>query len=370
MAMTASQDQVVAAPSEAELLQTALSHVGVGVASLRADGSIITSNDGFFDMLRRAGMISLEFVGGTRDELISRSLYDISPKLRDRPKQVAGLTGCTFELQYSDVRDEMGAILILIKDVTSRHRSEQAMQDVLEQKNIIEQARTTFVSQVAHHFRTPLNVILGYIDILSAGDGNEIDAATRNSYLGFTRESAKALLLNMNEMMEIIRLQRNQQPVELEVRELRTLMSGAIEEIRPVLVAEDVELEAQALFDVIEGSCVRMDARLARRAIASLLRTSAVLGGPGSRLKLDGRKAENNALKVLVEFEVGRTDVQSILDSIHSGEPVKEISLTGHASGYGLALAAILLRLCEIEISATAVGERGACIEMTFSMSA
>ena len=54
-------------------------------------------------------------------------------------------------------------------------------------------------------------------------------------------------------------------------------MSGAIEEIRPVLVAEDVELEAQALFDVIEGSCVRMDARLARRAIASLLRTSAVL---------------------------------------------------------------------------------------------
>ena len=62
--MTASQDQVVAAPSEAELLQTALNHVGVGVASLRADGSIITSNDGFFDMLRRAGMISLEFVGG------------------------------------------------------------------------------------------------------------------------------------------------------------------------------------------------------------------------------------------------------------------------------------------------------------------
>ena len=160
---------------------------------------------------------------GTRDELISRSLYDISPKLRDRPKQVAGLTGCTFELQYSDVRDEMGAILILIKDVTSRHRSEQAMRDVLEQKNIIEQARTTFVSQVAHHFRTPLNVILGYIDILSAGDGNEIDAATRNSYLGFTRESAKALLLNMNEMMEIIRLQRNQQPVELEVRELADL---------------------------------------------------------------------------------------------------------------------------------------------------
>ena len=46
--MTASQDQVAAAPSEAELLQTTLNHVGVGVASLRADGSIITSNDGFF----------------------------------------------------------------------------------------------------------------------------------------------------------------------------------------------------------------------------------------------------------------------------------------------------------------------------------
>ena len=369
MALTASQNQAAIASSDAELLQVTLNNVACGVASVRADGSVITSNEVFYDMLRRAGLLKLEFVSRKREDLIALSLYDISPKLRECPKQVAGLTGRAFELQYIDVQDRLGGTMILMNDVTSRSRNEQAMQDVLAQKEIMEQARTTFVSQVAHHFRTPLNVILGYVDVLAAGDGNEIDASTRASYLGFIRESAKALLLNMNEMMEIIRLQRNEQPVELEFRELRTLISGAIDEIQSVLVAEDVELDSTAMLDVIGNSCVRMDARLARRAIASLLRTSAVLGGPGSRLKLSGRKSAPDALTVFVEFEVGRTDVQSILVSIRSGEPVKEISLTGNATGYGLALAAILLRLSEIRISASALGERGVCIEMTFSTS-
>lgn len=369
MGLTASQNQVAVASSDAELLQATLNKVACGVISVRADGGVITSNDVFYDMLRRAGLLKLEFVSSKREDLTALSLYDVSPKLRDRPTRVAGLTGCAFELQYIDVQDQLGGTLILMNDVTSRRRNEQAMRDVLAQKEVMEQARTTFVSQVAHHFRTPLNVILGYIDILAAGDSNEIDASTRTSYLGFIRESAKALLLNMNEMMEIIRLQRNEQPVELEVRELRTLISGAIDEIQAVLVAEDVELDSTAMLEVIGTSRVRMDARLARRAIASLLRTSAVLGGPGCQLQLGGRISEPNALTVFVEFEVGRTDVRSILDSIDSGEPVKEISLTGNASGYGLALAAMLLRLCEIQISATAVGERGVCIEMTFSTS-
>ena len=369
MVLTASQDQVAVASTDAELLQVTLNNVACGVASVRADGGVITSNEVFYDMLRRAGLLKLEFVSTKREDLVALSLYDVSPKLRDCPNKVAGMTGCAFELQYIDVQDQLGGTLILMNDVTSRRRSEQAMCDVLAQKEVMEQARTTFVSQVAHHFRTPLNVILGYVDILAAGDGNEIDAGTRTSYLGFIRESAKALLLNMNEMMEIIRLQRNEQPVELEVRELRTLISGAIDEVQSVLVAEDVELDSTAMLDVIGTSCVRMDARIARRAIASLLRTSAVLGGPGSQLKLDGRISASDALTVIVEFEVGRTDVQSILVSIQSGEPVKEISLTGNASGYGLALAAMLLRLCEIRISATAMGERGVCIEMAFSTS-
>ncbi len=367
VALTSSQDKVATATSEVELLQATLNGIGSGVASVADDGRVITSNDRFYDMLRRAGLLSLEFFGRSREEIVTRSLYDVAPRLQQRPRQVTGLTGCKFELQYIDARDQLGGTLILMQDVTSQHRSEQAMQEVLEQKQVIEQARTTFVSQVAHHFRTPLNVILGYIDILSAGDVNEVDAATRNSYLGFIRESASALLLNMNEMMEIIRLQRNQQPVELEARALHTLLSGAIEEIQPVLISEEVELDSGTVFETIGTRCARMDARLARRAMTSLLCTSAVLGGTGSCLRLRAQALASNFLCIKVEFDAGRTDVQSILDSIDSGEPVKEISLTGNASGYGLALAAILLRLCQIEISATAIGERGVCIEMKFS---
>lgn len=112
VALTSSQEKVATATSEVELLQATLNSIGSGVVSVCDDGRVITSNDRFYDMLRRAGLLSLEFFGRSREELVTRSLYDVSPRLQQRPKQVAGLTGCKFELQYIDARDQLGGTLI------------------------------------------------------------------------------------------------------------------------------------------------------------------------------------------------------------------------------------------------------------------
>jgi signal transduction histidine kinase len=89
-----------------------------------------------------------------------------------------------------------------------------------------------------------LHVILGYVDILAEAEDGTMDRLTRDSYLQFIRESASALLLNMNEMMEIIRLQRSEQEVEFEVRRLGVVLQNVIAEVQPTLEAEDVTLEA------------------------------------------------------------------------------------------------------------------------------
>jgi alkyl sulfatase BDS1-like metallo-beta-lactamase superfamily hydrolase len=91
----------------------------------------------------------------------------------------------------------------------------------------------------------------------------------------------------MNEMMEIIRLQRDEQDVELEVRRLGTVLQNVFAEIQPALEAEDVTLDADQAVERALGFHSRLDMLVARRGLASLLRTCAVLGGGGSVLRLD-----------------------------------------------------------------------------------
>ncbi len=352
--------------TEVELLRATLDLMPCGVAVLGPDSTVLTSNARFYDMLSRAGVLVPVSAGYTRQQLITGRLSECAPALSAMPEELMGPSGSKFQLSYTHGKPHTGCMTIIVRDVTVEHMSSGALSAALEQKQMIEQAKTAFVSQVAHHFRTPLNVILGYCDILS-GQGSQVDQVTQTSYLQFISESAAALLLNMNEMMDIIRLQRNEQIVEMETRELRRLFNGPIAEIESILWKESVTLDPEKMFQTIGRTTVRMDARLARRAVTSLLRTCAVLGGEGSTLVLAANPLPAaGQMQVTLEFDAGRTDAKSVVDSVMTGEPVKEISLTGNASGYGVVLAAVLLRLSEVDIVATATGERHVCITMVF----
>jgi hypothetical protein len=59
-------------------------------------------------------------------------------------------------------------------------------------------------------------------------------------------------------------------------------------------------------------------------------------------------------LSLVLSFQPGRASPSDVVLSIETGEPVKEISLTGRASGYGVVLAALLLKLCNAEVHAEA----------------
>ena len=355
-----------ALPGEVELLQATLDLVPSGVVTIDAGANILTSNARFFDMLKHAGLIVTPFSSLSNKQLTGCVLTEIAPALLNQPEEVAVSSSRKFLFTYVDAVDGSDGGTVLINDVIAKPISDEVEGNSQEREDSIELAKTAFVSQVAHHFRTPLNVILGYVGIMTA-QGSRMDPDIQTTYLDFIRESASALLLNMNEMMDIIRLQRREQPVELENRELSSLVTEVVSETHSVLQDEAVILETGDLIDTIGTTRVVMDVRLARRALAGLVRTCAVLSGQGSSLKMSAERLDDDQkIKVSLDFLAGRSDVASIIDSIEKGEPIKEISLTGNASGYGIVLAAVLLKLCEVEITATEHGEKEVSISMVF----
>lgn len=354
----------------ASALRATLDAVDIGVAVIDDAGNFQTCNDRFFAMLDRAGLLAEGLSGKSAEELARLSVIELAPVLERRPEEAKGPGGREFRFSYKMDPAGFNGTLIQVRDVTGQVIDATAIDSAREQADMIEQARTAFISQVAHHFRTPLHVILGYVDILAEAEDGSMDRLTRDSYLQFIRESASALLLNMNEMMEIIRLQRDEPDVEFEVRRLGTVLQNVIAEVQPALEAEDVRLEADEAVERALEFHSRLDMLVARRGLASLLRTCAVLGGGGSVLKLGAEDCADGRLSLVLMFQPGRASPSDVVLSIETGEPVKEISLTGRASGYGVVLAALLLKLCNAEVGAEVCGDRQLRISLTFAPAA
>ena len=354
-------DKLVAA----DLQQAALEAIDAGVAIVDDAGRVLVSNRRFFSMLDRAGLLSSVHAGMDHELLAGLPLGSVAPGLSERPEQSRGPGGRVFEISYKMDPPGLHGTLIQLRDITGQVIDTNAVDEARLKSEQIERARNAFVSQVAHHFRTPLHVILGYIDILADSEDKSLDAVVRNSYLEFIREAAAALLLNMNEMMEIIRLQRREVEVEAEPRDLGLLLDMVTGEVQEALQAEQVRLDAQHAIAGLSGVMSRIDVRHARRGLNSLLRTCAVLGGQGCTLQLSSAQQGGTACLTLT-FRSGRAKRDDVVASIETQEPVKEISLTGRASGYGIVLAVLLLEACNAKVAVVRGETADMVIAITF----
>ena len=349
------------------LLQAMLEAIDTGVAAIDDSGCLLASNSRFVSMLDRAGLLAPGHAGIQSGSLPGLSLDVVAPGLGARPPQARGPGGRVFDISYKMDPAGLHGTLIQLRDVTGQVIDAGAVDEARLKAEQIEHARNAFVSQVAHHFRTPLHVILGYVDLLADAEPDTLDRSARNSYLDFIRDSAAALLLNMNEMMEIIRLQRGEQAVELEVRDLGQLVSSAALEVQADMDAEQAVLDSAGAIAGLAGVRSKLDVRLARRGLNSLFRTCAVLGGQGCRLELSSHGSDGDKASLRLSFQTGRATPADVAASVELQEPVKEISLTGRASGYGIVLAVLLLEACNAEVAVEAGDDTLVVITINFN---
>lgn len=85
-------------------------------------------------------------------------------------------------------------------------------QDVTEQKKAegvlrkLDQAKSDFISIVAHELRTPLVAIFGYSELLE-DDGNHLTKEQRENYLSIVQSNAEALNRLVDDLLDIGRIQ-------------------------------------------------------------------------------------------------------------------------------------------------------------------
>jgi len=225
------------------------------------------------------------------------------------------------EISTSVWRSEDGRrhVVGLMNDVTAARRSAEELQrarDAAEQANIeleeslnrardlafkasqASRAKSEFVANVSHEFRTPLNGIIGMAELLLKTDRNEeqqVFAATLQS-------SARTLLALVNDILDFSKIEARR--LELEVLDFD--LEGVVEEVCELLnfPATEKRLELLCLVEPGTPSLLRGDPVRLRQVLTNLVGNAVKFTEQGEvvlRVNLENESAEEATLRFRVQ---------------------------------------------------------------------
>ncbi len=124
-------------------------------------------------------------------------------------------------------------VVVLFRDITERHRSEQALagalateQQAVERLRELERVKSDFVSTVSHELRTPITSIMGYVEVLMEGEVGELTGAQSGLMERVDRNSRRLLLL-VEDLLTLSQIESSRLTINTVPTDLRNVVAAA-----------------------------------------------------------------------------------------------------------------------------------------------
>jgi PAS domain S-box-containing protein len=222
--------------------------------------AIVQSSEDAIISKSREGMISSWNPGAERlfgyesHEIIGRPMLVLVPPEGRHDEQLIMERVLAGEevLSYESQRQRKDGTLVDVSVTVSPIKdgrgaisgSSSITRDVTERKRIQEEAdrlKDEFFATVSHELRTPLTSIIGYTDLLLAGDAGELTEQQRR-FLEVTDRNAKRQLRLVGDMLFVSKAEAGEFSIELGSVDLHRLVAGCVEAARPAAEKKGIEL--------------------------------------------------------------------------------------------------------------------------------
>lgn len=204
------------------------------------------------------------------------------------------------ELSVSSTLGEDGENFVaFLRDISDRIRAENALLRARDEALTGEKAKAELLAVMSHEMRTPLNGMLGTLELLQ-----DTKLSPRQSeYLGIIDTSGKMLLHHVNEVLEISRLDSGKAKLDAKPFDLSALLAEICDSQRPVAAANGNQLTVSG--GNLQGELVSGDALRLRQILLNILGNALKFTRNGSvRVEMD-RLDQGD----VVEFRISDTGI-------------------------------------------------------------
>lgn len=176
--------------------------------------------------------------------------------------------GITLPLEVSQGATSLAqrpVYVYFLRDITERLRAEEALKASLDKAVAGEQAKAHFLAVMSHEMRTPLNGILGIVELLR----DSLNSERNRHYLSVLERSGKVLLEHVNEVLDLTEIEARGITLNMAPFHLDKMLDEITAAMRPSAEAKGNELtltRVPAQLGYFEGDAMRL-----RQVLANLL---------------------------------------------------------------------------------------------------
>lgn len=228
------------------------------------------------------------------------------------------------------------------------------MVEALNQKAIeteeYNQLKSNFLATISHEFKTPLNIILGSIQLLENTDMNDLEEFKRlfNKYIGIQKQNSYRLLRLISNFIDITKIESSNVKIKLRNNDIVKV----IEDITMSIVEYTKMKDISIIFDTdVEEKIIAFDVDMMERIMLNLLSNAIKFTEKGGEIQVNIYVEEEKVIISVKDNGIGipQDKLEMIFDRFAQVENPLMRGVEG--SGIGLSLVKSLVELHEGSIS-------------------
>lgn len=205
---------------------------------------------------------------------------------------------------------------------------------MMETERTAEQSKNELMANIAHDLRTPLTVVLGYLELLNSG--RELDTSQQQHYLEIVTEKARRLQSMIEDLFGFTKLGHDALPLSISRLDLVQLLIQLLDEFFPLFEQNQLTYEFSTNRDSV---FLEADGNLLARLFDNLINNAIKYGREGRLIRVSLSADDSTAVIRVINYGtvIPKEALGRIFEKFYRADAVR--STTG-GTGLGLAIAA------------------------------
>jgi PAS domain S-box-containing protein len=293
-----------------EITAHVMAERALAVSEARHRGVLINMDEGFclFDQnftIQEVNDATTNMVGLPREEIIGRNHWDRFPGTADselgrmyhRVLATQQNEACEFAYRYEDGRERwyevrafpvQSSLAVLFRDITDKRK-------MLESLQLANRRKDEFLAMLAHELRNPLAPIRSGAELLMMG--NLDMEQVRNTSAVISRQVQHMTSL-VDDLLDVSRVTRGHVTLNMEEVDLSSIVTDAVEQLRPLLSAKHHQLSIHLPSDPAK---VMGDSKRLLQILSNLLNNAAKYTPEGGHITVRIEVLNQETVKVSVQ---------------------------------------------------------------------
>jgi signal transduction histidine kinase len=282
------------------------------------------------DVLRGYGAGAVDYLSKPVNAVILRSKIGVFVDVFRKTRALADLNA-TLHREVAEREKAQQALQLANLELERRVQERTAaLRDARDEAERQSRLKDEFLATLSHELRTPMNVILGWLDTLTKGKA----IRDPRSALTVVQRNAEIQARLIDDLLDMNRLMAGNLQIELVSIDVGGTIRSAIQGLQPAADAKGVELDC-----VIEarGAGVLADARRLQQVMWNLLHNAIKFTPKGGRVEV--RVGQQNGHVTIVVQDNGHGIQREFLPHVFERFRQQDASTTRESPGLGLGLA-------------------------------